>query len=104
MSRAPRWWRPAPQRNVRPARVRSRGRRLYTERESEVLFDLGYEAGKADQEEADRRLRDQLRRLTDAIDQGPDAIDALAREAGVMPADDAVDLVDEIERFLREQD
>ncbi|MEW2444680.1 hypothetical protein [Micromonospora marina] len=122
MSRADRWWRPAPRRNVRPARVaRVRGQRP-------AVDDLreAYDAGVAAQAEEDRRMREGLTRLARAAEAAQNGdhslMDELAREQGVAPTggDDLLDvaeaagvtplevdggqLVDDIERWLRGQD
>ncbi|MFG2052676.1 hypothetical protein ACGFI9_01475 [Micromonospora sp. NPDC048930] len=100
MSRPDRWWRPTTQR--RPP-LRARQRRMYTEQEMTATFDTGYECGQGDERKRHDQQDEWLRRVLDAYDAGPDAVTALAQEVGVMPADAADQLVDELERWLRGQ-
>ncbi|WP_319463462.1 hypothetical protein [Micromonospora sp. RTP1Z1] len=79
---------------------------MYTDRELNKTFDTGYATGYADGLERCRQRDEQLRRLAEACEQGPDAVTALAREVGVMPADevDGDQMLADLERWLREQD
>ncbi|MFD4206261.1 hypothetical protein ACFWRG_09745 [Micromonospora tulbaghiae] len=126
MSRADRWWRPAPA-NRRPG-VRSRAAlRRHVDRAVDDAYDVGYRAGVAEQEKHDQRLRDNLSRVARAAEAAQNGdhslMDELAREQGAEPTggDDLLDvaeaagvtplpevdvdqLVDDLERWLREQD
>lgn len=126
MSRAPRWWRPAPRRNVRPALRAARPSLPTSGRFSEV-WHAGYRAGLADDTtpaERDHHAQqwEQLRRLDAAadaaeagdmslleafVDGDPAADDLLdvADAAGVTPLPDVDgdELAADVEAWLREQ-
>ena len=76
---------------------------MYSEQEMTATFDTGYECGKGDEAKRHEHQDEWLRRVAEACDEGPDAVTALAREVGVMPADDAEQLVGEIEQWLRRE-
>ncbi|MER7459220.1 hypothetical protein [Micromonospora sp. NPDC126480] len=101
MRRRERWWRPAA--STRPGTRTRRRARMVSEDQAARSFELGYELGQRDERKHASDRDDMLRRLADACEDGPDALTALAREVGVMPADDGAQLVDEVERWLREQ-
>ncbi|RZU75247.1 hypothetical protein EV384_3779 [Micromonospora kangleipakensis] len=75
---------------------------MHSDKELDTTFDTGY----ADGLERCRQRDEQLRRLAEASEEGPDAVTALAREVGVMPADevDGDQMLADLERWLREQD
>ena len=90
MSRAGRWWRPTPRRNLRPALRSSRPRRQrytaddlageylrgYDQAQADAweafdgqdAFKLGYEAGRADEAAKSRQRDEQITRLARAAD------------------------------------
>ncbi|MEW2382303.1 hypothetical protein AB0873_09455 [Micromonospora sp. NPDC047707] len=125
MSRRERWWRPQPAVRRPGQRSRTAGRR-HVDRATDDAFDIGYQAGQADAQQASENRDRQLRRIIDAIlaseqgDPGPlaelsreagredlaDGLLEVADAAGVTPlADvDGGQLVDQVERWLRGRD
>lgn len=75
----------------------------------DAAFEFGYEAGQRDEQKRHEQRDEMLLRLSEACEQGSDAVSALAREWGVQPADDLpadinpADLIDDLENWLREQ-
>jgi hypothetical protein len=55
------------------------------------MFETGIEVGRAEERQRHEHRDDLLMRLVDASEDGPEALDALAREVGVMPDDGPVD-------------
>jgi hypothetical protein len=73
------------------------------------IFGLGYTCGQGDERKKHEHRDDLLMRLVDASEEGPEALDALAREVGAMPDDGLGPVVDEqlvaeVEAYLREQE
>ena len=88
-----------PKRWERGAGVRPRVRALrarYTSSDVDEAFEVGYSAGEADATRRTHQRDNMLSRLSDAIEDGPEAVDALAREVGAIPPDEVVD-VDELD-------
>ncbi|MEV0156866.1 hypothetical protein AB0H57_24485 [Micromonospora sp. NPDC050686] len=118
MSRPDRWWRPTTSR--RPAQ-RTRARRMYSGKELDTTFDLGYTIGQADERKRHQQRDEQITRLARAADAAqngdPSLLDEIAREAAAddlldvadaagatpLPVADPDRMVDELERWLREQ-
>ncbi|RQW83550.1 hypothetical protein DKL51_31485 [Micromonospora globispora] len=88
---------------------------MYTDKEFETTFEAGVAFGERVARKEHELLEDGLRRLMDAIRESengdPDPLDDLAREAGVLreaiASGDAIqpdELIDDLERWLREQE